>query len=48
MEYFLRGGDLSSLNDNNTKKHWKCFFKAVEKAQKEENEKSKKPNKEEE
>ncbi|MCU5004288.1 hypothetical protein OCD90_03455 [Bacillus pacificus] len=37
--------DLHSLNDNNTKKALEGFLKVVEKAQKEENEKSKKPNK---
>ncbi|MFU2031276.1 hypothetical protein [Bacillus wiedmannii] len=37
--------DLHPVNDNNTKKALEGFLKAVGKAQKEENEKSKKPNK---
>ncbi|MGZ7149604.1 hypothetical protein [Bacillus sp. BC08] len=37
--------DLHPLNDINTKKALEGFLKAVEKAQKEENEKSKKPHK---
>ncbi|MES5954922.1 hypothetical protein ACIG6B_04215 [Bacillus mobilis] len=40
--------DLHPLNDNNTKKALEWFLKAVEKAQKEENEKLRKANKEDE
>ncbi|MFA2640460.1 hypothetical protein ABR776_03095 [Bacillus cereus] len=40
--------DLHRLNDNNTKKALEGFLKAVQKAQKEENEKLKKANKEDE
>lgn len=40
--------DLHPVNDNNMKKALEGFLKAVEKAQKEENEKSKKANKEDE
>ncbi|WP_276314062.1 hypothetical protein [Bacillus sp. ES1-5] len=40
--------DLHRLNDNNTKEALEGFLKTVQKAQKEENEKLKKANKEDE